>query len=64
MARTLKDGGNNTLTLTELTATPHVDGNRVVPSSVQVAPLKIVAVTNGVRTITDDRGTYVIHPAG
>lgn len=64
VARTLKDSAGNTLTLTELSSTPHGDGNKTAVASTVVAPLRIVTVSNGVRAIMDDRGTYVIHPAG
>lgn len=55
MARTVKDKDGTTRTLVELTAST---------TSTPVSLISMVVSSGGVKSIQDERGTYVLHPAG
>jgi hypothetical protein len=59
---TVKDKDGTSFTFTQFTANVTWDG-KGAPQFTVANPLRYTSITNGVRTHSDERGTYVINPA-
>lgn len=60
---TTKNTAGQTVTRTQLAATPNSAGARGALALTDVTPLTITTTSNGLRAIQTEHGTFLIHPS-